>query len=340
MQTLYQHASEEMKRIIKVMIQLSQDTNNFLLPSDKDWENHECANILLSGKGYSIGQIPTGKGDRNNAWIARSSINFSIERAATGLLYKNIQPFINKLVSDAFTATNDFNDVSAEWINKNPQFLPVLMHSIGAFSKRDLQKMIGTGTASDTGISKPVSARLAELASNVNLSTLPNQQQIIERIKATTEGIVRDLVGRLLLEDFVAEALRKENVPFLREDEYEHITGVVYNFRADFVIPSPNNPKAFIEVRKSSAGHASLYAKDKMFSAINWKGKHKDCLAIVITEGTWTLTTLEIMSHVFDYVIPVEKAHEAAKKIREYLDGDKTVLRWLIQFSISTHTPK
>jgi hypothetical protein len=208
------------------------------------------------------------------------------------------------------------------------------MHAIGAFSKRDLQKDIGTGTASDTGISKPVSKKLAALIDVVDKKTIPNQVQIKERIKATTEGIVRDLVGRLLLEDFVAQALKKENVPFLREDEYDGITGVVYDFRADFVIPEPNNPKAFIEVRKSSAGHASLYAKDKMFSAINWKGKHKDCLGIMIVEGPWTQTTLETMCKVFDYVIPVERSYEAAKKIKAYLDGDLSVRKWLIQFEI------
>jgi hypothetical protein len=340
METLYQHATAEMKRIIASMIQLSVLTKNFLVPPDSCWENNEWTEILLNGKGYALHEIPIKKSERSHAWIARSSIAFSIERAATGLLYQNIQPFINKLVSDAFLATQDFKKVQAGWINENPQYLPVLMHAIGAFSKRDLQKMIGTGTASDTGISKPVSARLAEIASKVNGNTIPNKQQITERIKSTTEGIVRDLVGRLLLEDFVAEALKREKVPFLREDEYEHITGVVYDFRADFVIPDPSAPKAFIEVRKSSSGHASLYAKDKMFSAINWKGKHKDCLAIVITEGSWTTTTLEIMSHVFDYVIPVERAPEAAKKIRQYLDGDKGVLRWLIQFNIAKNVSK
>ena len=71
-----------------------------------------------------------------------------------------------------------------------------------------------------------------------------------------------------------------------------------------------------------------------MFSAINWKGKHKDCLGIMIVEGPWTQTTLETMSKVFDYVIPVERSYEAAKKIRAYLDGDLSVRRWLIQFEI------
>ncbi|MHC5615341.1 MAG: hypothetical protein ACYTXA_31335 [Nostoc sp.] len=57
----------------------------------------------------------------------------------------------------------------------------------------------------------------------------------------------------------------------MRESEYKTLRGVIYDFRADFVIPDAQNPLAFIEVRKSSSRHASLYAKDKMFFAINWK---------------------------------------------------------------------
>lgn len=337
-ETLYQHASAQMRLIINKMITLSEEALNFNSPTEEHWSDIDNSTILLCGKGYTINEIPENLQSRKNAWLARSALSFGIERAATGLLYKNIQPFIDSLVSNAFSQTDNFTKVSEEWIYENPHFLPVLMHAIGAFSKRDLQKEIGTGTASDTGISKPVSKKLAHLIERVDKQSIPNQIQIKERIKATTEGIVRDLVGRLLLEEFVAEALKKENVPFLREDEYDGISGVVYDFRADFVVPNPASPKAFIEVRKSSAGHASLYAKDKMFSAINWKGKHKECLGIMIVEGPWTQTTLEVMSKVFDYVIPVERSYEAAQKIKAYIDGDTSVMRWLIQFKIDRTT--
>lgn len=334
-ETLYQHATIKMREIIEIMLTLSQETVNFHNPNDTHFSNLDKATILLCGKGYLITDIPETLNDRKNAWLGRSAISFGIERSATSLLYKKIQPFIDLLVENAFNETNDFNNVSSEWINENPHFLPVMMHALGVFSKRDLQKLIGKGTASDTGISKPVSEKLAALFEGIDTSTIPSRVQITERIKGTTEGIVRDLVGRLLLEDFVAQALENEEVPFLREEEYESISGVVYDFRADFVIPSPEDPKAFIEVRKSSAGHASLYAKDKMFSAINWKGRHQRCLGIVVVDGPWTQATLEVMSRVFDYVIPVERANEVAEKIKQYLDGDETVLRWLIQFQIS-----
>ena len=128
-------------------------------------------------------------------------------------------------------------------------------------------------------------------------------------------------------------------MPFKREDEYEALQGVVYDFRADFVIPDEIKPMAFIEVRKSSARHASLYAKDKMFSAINWKGKNVELLAVLVVDGEWTGETLRVMANVFDYVVPIGRVPELVETIKTYLGGDKTKLKWLIQFKIAPANP-
>jgi hypothetical protein len=146
---------------------------------------------------------------------------------------------------------------------------------------------------------------------------------------------VRDLIGRVMLESIVESALKEAKVPFKREEEYSALSGVVYDFRADFVVPDEHRPLAFIEVRKSSSRHASLYAKDKMFSAINWKGKHKDMLAILVVDGDWTAETLRVMAKIFDYVVPLRHVNDLAKTVSEYLDGDRTKLKWLIDFSIT-----
>ena len=136
------------------------------------------------------------------------------------------------------------------------------------------------------------------------------------------------------LESLVDSALRKKNISFLREDEYDNLAGVIYDFRADFVVPDNKKPLAFIEVRKSSSRHASLYAKDKMFSAINWKGRHKEILAILIVDGEWTRETLRIMANVFDYVVPISRVNELATNLSMYISGDKTKLKWLVEFKI------
>lgn len=56
-------------------------------------------------------------------------------------------------------------------------------------------------------------------------------------------------------------------------------------------------------------------------------------------DGPWTETSLDVMSRVFDYVVPISKVGEVARVIRRYLDGDETVLRWLIRFRIDAHKP-
>lgn len=177
--------------------------------------------------------------------------------------------------------------------------------------------------------------KLADLITRINRGRAISRNVMLESVEPTLEGIVRDLVGKVLLESVVADALTSEGVTFVREKEYESLRGVVYDFRADFLIPDAASPKAFIEVRKSSTRHASLYAKDKMFSAINWKGRNKDLLAVLIVEGPWTRETLTVMARVFDYVMPLSRSAETAVAIKAYVNGDKSKLKWLIQFSIN-----
>ena len=160
--------------------------------------------------------------------------------------------------------------------------------------------------------------------------------EILQRLESTLEGLVRDLVGKVLLENVVVNALTARGLPFQRETEYESLQGVVYDFRADFVLPSAVAPKAFIEVRKSSTRHASLYAKDKMFSAINWKGRTNDLLAVLLVDGPWTAATLHVMAKVFDYIMPVTRAPELAEILEAYMAGDNSKLRWIIEFNISS----
>ena len=335
-QTLYQRASEIMKELVESLLALSKRTNNFTSPPDKIWQEEYTSQLLLGGLGYRIDQLPPTE-RRKDAWLARSAVTFSIEHAAKGVLYHRLQSFITEMIETAFATSEGFLKVSPEWIHDNAHLLPVMMHAVGTFSKQELNRLVGS--VSDTRISRPASERLADLFSSLEPDVIALPEQILERMKATTEGIVRDLVGRLLLEEFVASSLRDAGVPFRRESEYEALTGVVYDFRADYVIPNEDEPLAFLDVRKSSARHASLYAKDKMFSAINWKGRHTNCLGIIVVDGPWTETSLDIMSRVFDYVVPIGKAGEVARIIRRYLDGDRTVLRWLIRFRIDAYKP-
>jgi hypothetical protein len=104
------------------------------------------------------------------------------------------------------------------------------------------------------------------------------------------------------------------------------------------VIPNEKAPKAFVEVRKSSTRHASLYAKDKMFSAINWKGRNRGLLAVLVVDGPWTAETLRVMAKVFDYIVPLGAVSQVAKAISAYLAGDMSKIKWIIEFSIRPAT--
>lgn len=332
MQTLYQKAGELIRFIVDDLLYLSENTNNFNTVTEENFNNKRHALLLLGG----IGAIPTENANDNfNTWLSRSSIGFDLEISTKSVVYSEIEPFVQDMVSFAYQKTNNFSSITSNFVENNSYLIPVIMHSLGIFSKRDFQKRIGVTQVSDTKVSAPTAIKIANLFDKLENSQIASQEEVVQRMRGTTEGIVRDLVGRVLLEDFVAASLTKEKINFLREDEYTGIKGVIYDFRADFLIGDENNPIAFIEVRKSSAGHASLYAKDKMFSAINWKGQHKKCVAVLITDGPWTRQTLEIMATVFDYVVPIQKVNIVSNALRRYVDGDDSVLNWIIDFKIN-----
>jgi hypothetical protein len=211
--------------------------------------------------------------------------------------------------------------------------LPLLQHLSGVFSKAKLKEHVGS--VSDNAISRPAAERLCKLLAERVDARRVVKGEILKRLESTLEGIVRDLVGRVLLESIVDAALRRRNLTFLREEEYEALAGVVYDFRADFVLPDATTPKVFIEVRKSSSRHASLYAKDKMFSAINWKGKTADLLGVLVVDGEWTGETLRVMANVFDYVVPIGRIDDLVQSVEAYLNGDRAKLKWLIEFRIA-----
>jgi hypothetical protein len=228
--------------------------------------------------------------------------------------------------------TRNFTDFSPTFIKQNPYLLPLFQHLAGIFSKAALKELVGS--VSDNNISRPAAERLSKLLRERVDPSVVNKGEILKRLESTLEGIVRDLIGRVLFESIVDRALRDQGLLFQREDEYDSLKGVVYDFRADFVLPSAEKPRAFIEVRKSSARHASLYAKDKMFSAINWKGKNPKLLAVLVVDGPWTGETLRVLANVFDYVVPISRVPELAETLDAYLKGDMSKLKWLIDFRI------
>jgi hypothetical protein len=205
------------------------------------------------------------------------------------------------------------------------------MHAANVFSMSVLRKEVGN--IADTGMSAKASERaVAFLAPRFQQDADP--VRLVERLGSTVEGQVRDLLGRYLLEAVVEAAFKRLDVPFQREEEYSALGGVVYDHRADFVVPDAEVPKLFVEVRRSSARHSSLYAKDKMFSAINWKGRHRDLIGVLVLDGEWSQHSRLALARVFDYVLPVSHADELARVAAAYIGGDRSKLLRLIHFEI------
>jgi hypothetical protein len=332
MTTIYQQAQSLMDLEIARYLALIENTQSLSQVYPEHLTDYEIAILFAAG---ISSQIPAEDSQYADFLVSeynrKSAISFDVENAVCFGVYLKLRSFIKDLFDEALDLTDRFSKFSPEIIKENPHLLPVFQNSLN-LSKAQLKRKVGS--ISDISISKPASKKLSELLNNQYATLDVQEANILQRMEITLEGIVRDLVGRVLFEEVVAHALDRYEVQYLREEEYTSISGVVYDFRADFVLPNPDNPIAFIEVRKSSSRHASLYAKDKMFSAINWKGRHKDLIGVIIVEGEWTQATLRTMASVFDYVIPLAKATELAKLLKRVQDGDRSVLKWIIEFSI------
>lgn len=331
MPTLYQLANKEFRACVSAYLELADQTNDLSSVSVEAVDSDRKAKILLAGLNVHGGEATAEHAV--DAWARRRAIPFDIETGIAAGVYNNVRDAGKEFFEEVRVSTKDFHEWDPAYINANPHVLPILQHLSGIFSKAALRKRVGS--ISDNSISMPAAERLSLLLQErVDASTV-REDEILKRLDSTLEGIVRDLVGRVMLESIVESALNKAKVPFKREEEYSSLSGVVYNFRADFVVPDERTPFAFIEVRKSSSRHASLYAKDKMFSAINWKGKHPEMLAILVVDGEWTVETLKVMAQVFDYVVPLRNVNELARTISDYLAGDKSKRKWRIEFNIA-----
>lgn len=331
--TLYQLADAEIRKCIDAYLKLARETHDLSFVSPEHLLDQRSIVILLAGLG--IRQYNVTAVQAVEEWKRRSAIPFDLETAITTEVYRHIRELGATFLDNVDRVSAGFTKFDPEFIQQNPYLLPLLQHLAGVFSKSKLKELVGS--VSDSSISKPAAQRLAALLNErVDPSTV-NKGEILQRLESTLEGIVRDLVGRVLLESIVASALADQSVPFQREEEYSSLLGVIYDFRADFVLPNADTPLAFIEVRKSSSRHASLYAKDKMFSAINWKGHNPALLAVLVVDGEWTKETLLVMAKVFDYVVPIGRVPELVEILKAYLAGDKSKLKWLIQFRIEQY---
>ncbi len=336
--SLYNVAKAEIERLTKVYLSLVEDTHNFSEVTTQSLSSREAITILLAGIGSLSDPVKTTEKEAVNEWERRIAVPFDIETSITAGVYLRLREVSAAYYDQLISATEGFTKFEPQFIQAFPRYLPLLQHIGGIFSKSKLKELVGS--VSDSKISPKAAVRLAsQLSKRVDAEAV-EKAGILARMSGTLEGMVRDLVGKILLESVVASAFEVAGVQFQREKDYDKLAGVVYNFRADFVVPNAQTPRVFVEVRKSSSRHASLYAKDKMFSAINWKGNNKDLLGVLVIDGNWTATTLDVMARVFDYVLPIRASTKVAEIVSAYVNGDESKLKWLIDFRVVKNTPK
>jgi hypothetical protein len=338
METLYARADRVMRRYIKVYLEMAQMTKGFTNIEQIHLSDFEQRTIVLGGIGSPLDPASVSPERVAEECLRMQAVPFEVERAITKGIYVELRQRVRELVEQLEQATAGFMEFDPAFVSSHPRFLPILQRLADIPSKAELRRRIGS--ASDNVISTVAAERLAEILNRRQPGRVITQAQLLQSIEPTLEGIVRDLVGKVLLESIVASALDDAQVPYKREAEYRALNGVVYDFRADFIIPDEQEPKAFVEVRKSSTRHASLYAKDKMFSAINWKGKNQELLAVLVVDGPWTSATLRVMAKVFDYIIRINQVSDVARVISSYINGDQSKLKWLIDFAIRPVDPK
>ena len=209
MQTLYQLADSEIRSCIDDYLVLAADTNGFTSVSVDAVSTPRKAVILLAGINAPFEDSDPEAVVRE--WERRKAIAVDIEAGITAGVYVNI-PGAGVLYLDEVKAgTDGFRNWSPDFIRENPHTLPLLQHLAGVFSKAALKKQVGS--VSDNNISRPAAIRLASLLESRIVPKDVREGEILQRLESTLEGIVRDLVGRVMLESIVESALKKAGVP-------------------------------------------------------------------------------------------------------------------------------
>lgn len=290
-------------------------SRRFTCPDISHFEHPEDSRILLAGCSLEDRNCPASN---LAGWMAASA-PFNADTAAKVLLTERLRPVAKELVRRTFEETASLSVLTAEWVCANPASVLVLMHALGASSRKEFRAKAQLTSMNSTRIGLPDARRMVDyiLASDI----VPDPEAVERALGGTIEGIVRDLVGKNLHEGFVERAFADAGIPFVREEDIDGIRGTVHSGRPDFVVPDARNPMALIEVRKAESNHASLYGHEKMLGAINWKDAHPGCIAIMVYAGGWNRKVLEEMESVFDYVIPVLDSATAARIVKAHLAG-------------------
>lgn len=282
--------------------------------SDVSQAHFSCAHkkpLLLAGK-----NVP----ETQHALIevaAWNALDVEFDRAAAAgfVVTGRLREMAVRLTDFTLEETRGLADLTADWLMRYPFSLPILVAISGKRSRKKFKADLNVTNASDKKIGSTDAIRIVEAMKGVQVPTAP---EILAALESTIEGIVRDQIGKAVNESVVSQALNARGLEGLYvrdEGGTKCIEGVLGASRADFAFPCNVEPKAFIEVRKSTSNHAAMYAHDLMWSVANRNGKHKGILAVFVYDGIWSKTTLTQLREAFDHVFHVSESDKAAEVV-------------------------
>jgi hypothetical protein len=301
-----------------VMLQkLCEETFCFVLVNEGHFKDPKQSEFLLSGKRIRSSGVPL---QDFQAWN-KSKKKFDHAKAVSDLVSQMLRDYAEKLVSHICLETRHFEIIEPQWIVDNPSWFPVIVNAMGSGSIKEFKAKFSLNSVRGRTISLLDAKRLVEALKGHKKRT---EQEIVASLETSIEGIVRDLIGKVINEDFVKLALDAKGLSYARDTGGNAIikTSGGGASRVDFVLPSVTEPNAFIEVRKTSSGHAATYAASLAWVVVSRLSQYPNCLAILVYDGEWTKPALATLESVFDHVFHVFESDKAAEVVRRHLEGE------------------
>lgn len=305
-----------MKAVSDRLQVLRMETDGFRAVGASHFDCEDNACLLLAGKGLTTLDCPA---DNFRAWEACARM-FSHAEAASGIVTSQLRSASEMIVDRVMSETKHMREVTVDWIVENPFSFPVFINATGTCSKKKYKKDLSLSGASDRRIGPKDAERIVRALKPDNVLS---KGEIVAGMQGLIEGIVRDQIGKVVNEDFVRLALDSLDLSYVRDEGGTQLVKGRYSAsRTDFAMPCNENPKVFIDVRKSATNHASHYASDLSNSVADRITAHPECLAILVYDGEWTAPALERVQLAYDHVFSVVDSGDAAAVAERHVKGE------------------
>ncbi|MHC5822777.1 MAG: hypothetical protein ACYT04_44820, partial [Nostoc sp.] len=194
--TFYKVASDAMEDYIKIYLGLSKHSNGFSNIQNLDLTSRHSRVVVIHGLSLELDPDTSTSEEIKREAERMLAVSLDTESAITAGVYERMRFFANFLVDNLFKETDDLRFLPPEYLSANPGLLPLFQQLAGLRSKSELKREVGN--VSDKSISKVVANKIVERI-NRNLRTRPfSKERLLQSVEPTLEGIVRDLVGKVL----------------------------------------------------------------------------------------------------------------------------------------------